>query len=180
MDLIREETALMCRTNGSLDRDYLLSNCPRLDALWNEALRVYSNIAVFRDVVTPFTLGGKNLHCGDSILSPFRHFNLDTSVFGEYPLEFHAERFLERKALTKAKTWRPFGGGATYCPGRFVARQEVYAFVALAIHRFHLTVDPATHAQPFPMPDRKRPSLGAISPIPGSDLIVNVTRRCES
>lgn len=138
-------------------------------------LRVYNNVAVVREVTSPTMLGGKNLRRGDTMLSPFRQFNLDRNVYGDDVLNFRHDRFLEGKLTTGTKTFRPFGGGHTHCPGRFLARREVYVFVALAINRFNIHLDSINGPQAFPKPDQRKPNLGAMAPIDGYDLIVNVT-----
>ena len=62
----------------------------------------------------------------------------------EHPAtSFWAERFLpskEDKSSSTAKpgTYFPFGGGSSICPGRFFAKQEVLAAVAILIWKFEV------------------------------------------
>ncbi|MCJ1268396.1 hypothetical protein MMC22_008284 [Lobaria immixta] len=55
--------------------------------------------------------------------------------------EFKLIRFLgvANAGLAKGKSYRPFGGGSTYCPGRFGAKQEVFMFVATVLARFDIS-----------------------------------------
>lgn len=109
------------------------------------------------------------------------------------------------KDLARSKSFRPFGGGTTYCPGRFVARQEVYMFVVVVLHRFRIEVmggegdtegvneeaektkeekinpkkeTPPTKKSPrLPELDHKKPSLGIMGPIKGADVLLRVRMR---
>ncbi|MCJ1246172.1 hypothetical protein MMC30_003377 [Trapelia coarctata] len=172
---VRAETAPACNPDGTFDMDQLLSNCSRLDAIWDEVLRVYNNVVVVHKVMSPIVLGGKNLHPGDTVLSPFRQFHLDRNVYGEDILNFRHDRFLKGKLTAGAKNFRSFGGRHTHCPGRFLARREVYVLVALDINRFEIQLDSSDGPQAFPIPDQKKPNLGAMAPTDGYDLVVNVT-----
>lgn len=58
----------------------------------------------------------------------------------------------------------------TMCPGRFVARQEVYIFVALILNRFESKLTNKT--QPMPRFELNTPTTGIISPILGDDVQV--------
>lgn len=107
--------------------------------------------------------------------------------------EFKFDRFLgaENAGLVKGKSYGPFGGGSTYCPGRFVAEQEVFMFVATVLASFDIsTVATAIEdnkglkkgrgvkeGQAFPRLDYKKPSLGVMGPAAGNDLHLQVTPR---
>lgn len=75
------------------------------------------------------------------------------------------------KKLASKKGYHPFGGGNTYCPGRFLARQEVYTFVALTLYRFELDLEDTT----LPSVNETEPSLGAMRPI--GDMRVRVREK---
>lgn len=120
------------------------------------------------------------------MLSPFRQLHFDATVFGDDAQEFKFDRFLgtENAGLVKGKSFRPFGGGPTYCPGRFVAKQEVFMFVATVLARFnlstttqHTTGSKKEEGQAFPRLDRKKPSLGVMGPVAKNDFLVHVTPR---
>lgn len=105
--------------------------------------------------------------------------HLNQKLFGDYAEEFDAERFLKNKALATSKSYKPFGGGSTMCPGRFVARAEIYTFITLVLHRFDAALSPGAGGgeQAFPALDRKKPSLGVMGPIKGQDVLVTVRPR---
>lgn len=57
--------------------------------------------------------------------------------------KFDANRFLANTGLSKSPSFRPFGGGTTYCAGRHVARRELLTFVALMVYRYDIETSPA-------------------------------------
>lgn len=133
------------------------------------------------------------LNVGTKVLSPFRQLHFDENVFGDDVHEFRFDRFLgiENEGLAKGKSYRPFGGGSTYCPGRFVAKQEVFMFVAAVLARFDISTVATTtehtrwlnngkekeERQAFPRLDHRKPSLGVMGPVGGDDLLLHVTPR---
>ena len=104
-------------------------------------------------------------------MSPFRQFHLNRELFGEDAREWNPDRFLKDKKLSSKKGYHPFGGGNTYCPGRFLAKQEVYTLVALMLYRFEIElVD-----ENLPTVNEAEPSLGAMKPI--GDIRVKIREK---
>lgn len=130
-----------------------------------------------RSVMSPITIGGKLLKPGREVLIKHGALHLNEEVWGDSAACFDPERFLKNKALSSHSSYRPFGGGSTYCPGRVIARQEVCIFLALALDRMDLELAPD---QMFPLLDDTRPSIGVTGPMPGMDLYVNVSQRTRS
>ena len=166
---IKTETAPAIHQDGSLDFDYLANKCPHLDAIWHEVLRVYTSSSLVRVALRPTTVDGLTIHEGDQVMSPFRQFHLNRELFGSDAQTFNPDRFLKDKDLSKSRSYNPFGGGATYCPGRFLAKQEVFVFVAVALNRFELDVV----GEKMPTVNEREPCLAAMRPIGD----VNVTVR---
>ncbi|MCJ1244327.1 hypothetical protein MMC30_001525 [Trapelia coarctata] len=180
---VRDETRPAIQ-NGHLNISYLLECCPRIDSLFYEVLRFTSGAASTRTVLSPTIVGGKKLRAGAQVLIPIRQLNLNKDVFGDNTHEFDAERFLQRKGLSQNVGFRPFGGGTTLCPGRFLAKQEVLAFVALTLQRFDIElalVDKGDgkgfSPQSFPRLDDRTPNVGVFSPIKGNSVILNLQKR---
>ncbi|KAL8952792.1 MAG: hypothetical protein Q9222_001296 [Ikaeria aurantiellina] len=168
---IRAETAPAVHSDGSLDLDHLSSKCPQLDAIWHEVLRLYTSTSLIRVALRPTTVDGLNIHTGDQVMSPFRQFHLNREMFGADAATWNPDRFLQNKDLSKSRGYHPFGGGATYCPGRFLAKQEVYTFVAVVLHRFEVElVDPV-----LPTVNVREPCLGGMRPI--GDISVRVKEK---
>ena len=157
-----------------------LCQCPRLVAVYHETMRLVTSSVSVRDVAESTMVGGVVLRKGNRVLIPYRQMLFERGIFGDRPDEFHPERFLEDKALTKSPYFRPFGGGRTYCPGRYLAKAEVLSCVGLMLTRFDITA--AGHqVVSFPRLEEKRPCLGIMSPVAGGDLIIEARERglCE-
>ena len=158
--------------DGSLDMKVLTTECPSLDSVWYEVLRIYNAASTAREAVEETVIGGKLVHKGDRILTPFRQFQMDTSIFGANARNFIPDRFLKSKNLHRAKGYHPFGGGTTYCPGRFFAQQEIYMLVAFVFHRFELSI---AGACVVPKLDVNTPVPAAMRPM--SDMNIRLAPR---
>lgn len=117
---VKSETKKAFRPDGSLDMSHLLDECKLLASVCDEALRLSVDSLGLRTVKQELTIGGKTLSPGRVILMPYRQGHFDTQVFGSNPTEFDPYRFLDKKRLQRSTSWRPYGGGSTYCPGRFI------------------------------------------------------------
>lgn len=130
---------------------------------------------------------GKLLSPGKVVLIPCRQLHFDERHFGGNALQFRPERFLEDKDLSRSTSFKPFGGGTTYCPGRFLAKREVFTFVALFLCRFEVDLGPpedelATKSwslPSFPKIEEMKPCLGIMGPAKNEDVKIYVRRRVE-
>lgn len=140
----------------------------------------YSPVGI-REVAAQVSIGGKTLKPGRTLLMPYKQLHFDPAVFGPNAGEFDARRFLDNKSLLRSTSWRPFGGAATHCPGRFLARREVYLFVATVLCRFDvkLAAGPQGVTPKFPKLDECIPSGGILSPTPGDDLLLEVREKAK-
>jgi cytochrome P450 len=91
-------------------------------------------------------------------------------VWGPSTHDFDPERFLRDKSLARSQNFRPFGGGYTLCPGRFIARKAIYTIVALLFCRYDVTLDQGDIHQKLPRLDDTTAGLGTMAPMPGSDI----------
>lgn len=99
-------------------------------------------------------------------------------MWGDDCLEFDHTRFLKKKYLARNPSFRPFGGGVTYCPGRTLAKREVFSAVAIFLRRFNMRLAlNGSKPQPFPVLNIKTPSLGLNGPTQGMDVIVEMAER---
>ena len=108
---------------------------------------------------------------------PHRISHFEEDVFGDDIDAWRPQRWLDTensRKLTSSQSWRPFGGGATKCSGRFLAKYIVTAFTAILLRRFDIEMvgDP-----PMPQPDVGRPILGIISVKEGQDYTVSIMKR---
>lgn len=167
-------------SEGTTDLETRLERCPRLEAVFNEVVRLTSSSSSIRDVTATTEIGGKTLHKGTKVLIPYRQLHLNGDVFGSDRLHFNAERFLIDKDLSRSSSYRPFGGGVTYCSGRFLARREVITFVALILYRFDIHLpevedSSGTKSPPrFPNLEEGKPCLGIMGPVNGEDVFISV------
>lgn len=168
----------------TLDLNQLLERCPRLDSVYNEILRLKTGPVGSRNVESDVIVGGKTLRAGHRVLMPYRELHLNKEVFGENADEFDPDRFLNNKSLSRSPSYRPFGGAITYCPGRFLARREVYTFVALVFHRFDIGLAALDNRlsspgekltrPPFPRTDVAKTTGGMLGPVVGDDVHVSI------
>lgn len=164
--------------SDTLDMSYLLQNCPLLASFYEEMLRVNNDPIGIRLVTQEATIGGKTLKPGRKLLMPYKQLHFDSGVFGDNVNQFDPRRFLNDKNLLRSTSWRPFGGASTHCPGRFLARREVYMFVAIVLFRFDIRMVPAPGEETprFPRVDEAIPAGGLLPPVSGDDVFVEV--RC--
>ena len=186
---IRTEIAPAFQTQSSstlsINFQHLINSCPALNACFAEAHRLASSAISVRNVLAPTLIGNKTLIPGTKVFMPYRQLHFDTSVYGTNPQEFDHERFLRDKSLEKSPSYRPFGGGTTYCSGRFIARREVLTFVAVVLWRYDIEVlghegsKRALSGKNFPRMDERKPCLGIIGPMPGDDVVLKLAPKTE-
>ncbi|TVY33836.1 Prostacyclin synthase [Lachnellula subtilissima] len=165
---------------GVANMDYLKSECPLLEAILNEVLRVTMASALVRDVIVPTIIDGKILHRGDKLLIPYRQLHFNQDIWGANANEFDPSRFIRDKSLGTNASYRPFGGGPGICPGRHMARQAMYATVALLFTQFDVSLAGESEGimgkQQFPRMNETKPPLGTIPPMEGEDVILLLRR----
>ena len=184
LEAIREETA-----PGVLDDSpnipYLLDRCPRLEAIYHEILRLQMSNSLMRHVTEPTRIGGKVLQGGRNVLMPYRLLHYDQEVWGANASVFDPDRFLHKKELARDPNYRPFGGGQHMCPGRFVAKQAIFTFIALTLSRYDLCLEgddkldgtwgsekERGSKHRFPRAEDLKPGLATLGPREGDDVFV--------
>jgi cytochrome P450 len=178
---VTRELQATFRQDGSLDIAALQTDTPYLTALWHETLRVCNSSASARFVTSDTKIGEYTLRAGRRLLIPYRQLHLNPDIFGANATEFNASRFLEDKKLAQNPSYRPFGGGVTYCPGRFLAKQEIFMALAFLLCRNDVQLASVKNeggkssGQKFPRMDELKPGIGIIGPVSGDDLIVRLT-----
>lgn len=179
---IQEETKAAFH-NERIDMSFLVDKCPRLEAFFLEVLRLINGALGVRQVMQATTVNGKVLRPGNTLVIPFRQLHFDPEVWGENPEKFDPERFLKNQSLGSHPSFRPFGGGVSYCPGRFLVRHQVFGFVATFFHRFtvelpDLPLASGGHgAQAFPKLDTTKPSTGTTACLKNMDVVINIKRK---
>ncbi|KAI1327855.1 cytochrome P450 [Xylariaceae sp. FL0255] len=161
----------------TLFRLYLCVNCPQLESMLSEILRIMNGAGALRVVEEKTELGGKVLHLGNIIFIPFRQLHTNEKVWGPTVGEFDPYRFLKKKSLTRHSSYRPFGGGGTPCPGKTLAREQVFGFISTLLHRFDIELAGPATAESFPLLNRLTPSLGVNGPAKGMEVMVQLSDR---
>jgi cytochrome P450 len=121
---------------------------------------------------------GKELQPGVPVIIPMRILHGNEKSWGSTVNEFDPGRFLKKKTLARQPSYRPFASGPTYCPGRTLAKQETYAFLATLLHKFEVKLLPGRDGvkkQPFPLMETFRPPTGVKGPLTNMDLGVELT-----
>lgn len=177
LEAIREETAQGI-VDDSPNVPYLVEHCPRLEATYHEVLRLQMSNSLMRRVTAPTKMGGKLLQRGRNVMVPYRLLHYDRKVWGANVSSFNPERFLNRKELARDPSYRPFGGGQHLCPGRFLAKQAIFSFVALALSRFDMCLDSEGGLkQRFPRAEDLTPGLATLGPREGDHVMVRCSQR---
>ena len=168
---IRNETAAAVQAK-EIDMAYLLNHCPLLKSVYHETLRITKKDPAFRRIERDIEIGGKLLRKGDLAMLSVSQLHENGAVFGCDTSEFVPDRFLKRPDLATNASYRPFGSGKTYCPGRFFAMQETLAFVAVLIHRLDIQLTAGSPS--FPTANESMLTLGVSRPVSGSDVLVTL------
>jgi cytochrome P450 len=160
--------------------DGRLEKCPRLLAVYEEVLRINTSSVTVRDVMADTKIGNVILKKGGKVFAPTRQLHFDPLIFGDNVDEFDPERFLRNEGLNKSDSYRPFGGGITHCPGRWLAMKEILLCVALIVSRFDvklLGTGSGPEAQAFPKVDTTMLALGVLPPLKGEDVHLVFTKK---
>lgn len=166
---------------GNLDRECLTTQSPYLESIYLEVLRLANDASSIRMVERDVAISGLTLKKGNYVLIPYRLMHSQEESYGPQAASFDPYRFIQNSNLSNRADFRPFGGGISYCPGRFVAKQECLGFVAILLHRFELQVvdlhDGKRLAQRVPDLDHGTPYMGIVGPANSGDLIVSIRQR---
>ncbi|KAJ6016993.1 cytochrome P450 [Penicillium sp. IBT 35674x] len=182
LEIVRTEI-LPAIKGDQIDHHHLMKDCPILDSLMSEVLRITTSTPIVRDVLEDICISGTTLRKGNKMLVSYRQLHLSSESWGPNPEVIQADRFQQNKSLKSSLCFRPFGGGSTLCPGRFYARGAIYPFVALLLSRYDISIgdldrglgatgnkqqDPKNAS--FPRPDYSKPIPGVVSPAEGEDI----------
>ncbi|WPH03374.1 cholesterol 7-alpha-monooxygenase [Acrodontium crateriforme] len=192
------EVKSSAKPDGTFDVPTLIAQ-PLLQSIWTEALRLYSDVLVTRnirqDITLPLDADGKRtvtLHNGDNIFAPSWIGHNDPIAWASENVsisQFHAERFLTIDPVTGNETFSlngttgkyfPFGGGKTICPGRVFAKQEALGALAMILFKFDFEIlrfedSDGKPTKSFPGFAKAFPGSGALSP--GGDFRVKIKNR---
>lgn len=182
---IRRELEANCVTKDSRRKSWKLNilamrqRAHLLHANFQELLRVHAMGAGARYVREDIMLNNQYLlKKGMIVQMPMAIMHSDSRIWGPDAGSFRPERFLKQEDTSKdsksqSVAYRPFGGGASLCPGRHFVTLEVMALTALMVLRFDIT--PLNgHWQ---IPNQKQESLATNVFPPESDVRVGIKGR---
>ena len=155
------------------------NKCSLLHSTFQELLRVHALGAGARFVREDVMLDNQYLlKKGMVIQMPMAVMHSDPSAWGADVREFQPRRFLKQQEAAKEfklnmTAYRPFGGGASLCPGRHFVTFETMALVALMVLRF----DMQPRDGQWIIPRQKQESLATNVFPPEKDIRVKVIRR---
>ena len=119
--------------------------CPLLHSTWQEVLRVHALGAGSRYILEDVMLDDTFLlRKGMVVQMPMAVMHSDAAAWGEDVKDFQPRRFLKQNSTSKGgfkqnfTAYRPFGGGASLCPGRHFVTLETMALAACMLSRFDL------------------------------------------
>lgn len=157
-----------------LDIKSLSANATVLNRTFHECLRLKAGAMMGRKVLTPTRIGNKMLKQGGMVLIPSRQLHSNANVWGADHQHFDEARFAKDEGLLKHSSYRPFGGGVSLCPGRKIAKEQVFAFVAILIHRLDVKLNQDMR-QEFPKLNNSTPALGVMGPAKRMDIFVDLS-----
>lgn len=80
--------------------------------------------------------------------------------------------------MLKNPSFRPWGGGITMCPGRFLAKRSIYAFLALLLSKYDVVAaEQSGETIRFPKGNDTTPSPGVTPVAMGEDMILSLRRK---
>ena len=175
----------------------LIKNSPLMRSTFYEVLRTCGGIVSNRVVIEDVVVAGRLFKKGTPIMLATRPQHMDPAIWGEDYDQFVPDRFIraedkggkfdsrgeksqgeveekdtERRRLAKERMMRPFGGGVTLCPGRFLASYEVFTLVACLIWQYDMTLKAGER---LPTVDLNIPNLGMTSPT--HDVKIRLVKR---
>lgn len=182
---IRCELELICVTKTPDQRSWTLDvlamreKSVLLHATFQELLRVHAMGAGSRYVREDVMLNDEYLlKKGMVVQMPMAVMHSDPRIWGIDVNDFRPSRFSKqtesmRERKSKSAAYRPFGGGASLCPGPHFVTLEVMALTALMVLRLDIT----PLSGQWCIPAQKQESLATNVFPPESDVRVKVKRR---
>ncbi|KAF1850255.1 cytochrome P450 [Cucurbitaria berberidis CBS 394.84] len=125
-----------------LDLSGIKGKCPTLVAMLNETLRYHSTVINIKQVQHDTTLGDQYLLKKNGIVMiPGESVHHNVDIWGPSADTFDHHRFLSpdsKKKLSTTSAFRPFGAGATMCPGRHFSTSVILSLVAMVVLQYEV------------------------------------------
>ena len=143
---VMSHVRVLSDSSGSVTRSVnmaeIATGCPLLISLVQETLRVQSTNASTRRVLKDTYLEGKYyLKKGSVLMVPSAELHSKPAIWSPTAGDFDPWRFTKKRAgapSVPASAWRAYGSGASVCPGRFLAANEVMMVLVMMVLNYDL------------------------------------------
>ncbi|KAI1821852.1 cytochrome P450 [Xylaria intraflava] len=121
------------------------AGCPLLESLVREVLRIHSTNASGRVVLEDTLIDGKYLLKKDAVLLiPSADLHANESIWGSNagvltPERFATQKEADGKHKIPACAYRAFGSGASVCPGRHFALNEILSILIIMVLKYDIS-----------------------------------------
>jgi cytochrome P450 len=161
MSTLRKELESVFGKADPTNFDKLAKECPYLNAIIDETLRLYPPVASGLQRETPSDSRGMSLNVHGTniavphdviITTPTLTMHRDARNFSPKPDTFRPERWLksqDEEAFNRT-AFNPFSYGPTSCVGRTLAYMEIRIVVASIVTNFDMSLDGNFDAKSFP------------------------------
>jgi hypothetical protein len=163
-------------SNGSFifDLSKTKAKCPTMMAVFQESMRFHSTVmsakTVERDIILADTY---LLKAGSLLMIPGPVVHSDINVWGATVNKFDHHRFIDTKKKPSTSAFRPFGSGATMCPGRHFSTNAILGLTAMVVMQFD--VSPVGTEGRWVLPTTEFADLWNAMPKPDQDVSVELT-----
>jgi cytochrome P450 len=179
---VSEYVHITAKLSGGLSRQVdisqVIAGCPLLVSLVQETLRMQSTNASGRAVLEDTWIDNQYFLKKDSILLiPSAELHNNAAIWGSTFDQFDPQRFVKKKkegSKVPASAYRAFGGGASICPGRHFAMNEMVMMVIVMVLKYDISPIDGY----WKMPDT-RPHITTSILTPKKDICVKIAERMD-
>ncbi|KAF3942406.1 hypothetical protein ABW19_dt0201094 [Dactylella cylindrospora] len=122
-----------------------LTKLPLFLSIYQETLRLTVTSMTARIVIEDTPIDSYVFKKGRMVLAPSRALHMGPAFESSDhpPTKFWAERFMvdEGERLKLLNSWRPFAGGVTHCPGRYLTATEVSFTIGALLLKYDMELD---------------------------------------
>jgi cytochrome P450 len=176
-DISTEDLVPDSHSRRILSLDLIKTHCPTLNAVFNETIRIHSSVINIKQVQHDTTLADQYLLKKDAIIMiPGQSIHHEKEIWGPNADVFDHLRFLDpesKRKLASTSAFRPFGAGATMCPGRHFSTNVICSLVAMVVLQHNIVpVEGRWRA-----PTKHNADLWNAMPKPDWDVEVKISKR---
>lgn len=157
----------------------LKTSCPTLLSIFNETLRFHSSVINIKEVQHDTILADQYLLKKNGIIFiPGTSIHYNAEIWGAKAKTFDHERFLNsnnKKKLSSTSAFRPFGAGATMCPGRHFSTNVIMGFAAMIVLQYDIMPENGG----WEAPTKCNADFWNAMPKPDWDVNVRFAKRAE-